>query len=98
MFAGIKLLSQYPKGLNNETLFRASTKGERQSPTFGFFRKYPSSNTASGKGSFSSCKFAYRPVSGDLKSGIPAAVEIPAPVRMTMFLTEQAKVEASAGA
>ena len=32
------------------------------------------------------CRFAYSPVAGDLKSGIPAEVDIPAPVRMTTFL------------
>lgn len=44
------------------------------------------SKTASGYGRFKRCKFAYNPVAGDLKSGIPADVEIPAPVRMTTFL------------
>lgn len=43
------------------------------------------SKTASGKGRFSRCRFAYNPVAGDLKSGIPAEVDIPAPVRITIF-------------
>lgn len=54
--------------------------------TFGFFRKYPSSKTASGKGRFNRWRLWYSPVDGERKSGIPAEVEIPAPVRMTMFL------------
>jgi hypothetical protein len=38
------------------------------------------SKTASGCGRFSRSRFAYSPVSGDLKSGIPADVLMPAPV------------------
>jgi hypothetical protein len=38
------------------------------------------SKTASGYGRFRRARFAYRPVSGDLKSGIPADVLMPAPV------------------
>lgn len=37
------------------------------------------SKTASAKGRLSLARFAYRPVSGDRKSGIPAEVLIPAP-------------------
>ena len=37
------------------------------------------SKTASGYGRLRRARFAYRPVSGDRKSGIPAAVEMPAP-------------------
>jgi len=55
--------------------------------TFGFRRKYPSSKTASGKGKFNLCKLWYNPVEDERKSGIPAEVDIPAPVRMTIFLT-----------
>lgn len=53
--------------------------------TLGFFLKYPSSNTASGKGKFSAWRFAYSPVSGLRKSGMPAEVDMPAPVKTTMF-------------
>lgn len=52
----------------------------------GFCLKNPSSKTASGNGRFNACRFAYNPVSGDLKSGIPADVEMPAPVSTIMFL------------
>lgn len=38
------------------------------------------SKTASAYGRFSRARFAYRPVSGERKSGIPAEVLIPAPV------------------
>lgn len=37
-------------------------------------------NTASGSGKSRCAKFEYMPVSGDLKSGIPADVLMPAPV------------------
>lgn len=37
------------------------------------------SNTASAYGRFRRARFAYNPVSGDLKSGIPAEVLMPAP-------------------
>jgi hypothetical protein len=38
------------------------------------------SKTASAYGRFRRARLAYNPVPGDLKSGIPADVEIPAPV------------------
>ncbi|KAH8634640.1 NAD-dependent deacetylase sirtuin-2 [Alternaria alternata] len=38
------------------------------------------SKTASGYGRFRRLRLAYRPVSGDLKSGMPAEVLMPAPV------------------
>jgi hypothetical protein len=59
----------------------------------GFFRKYPSSKTASGKGKFSAWRFAYSPVSGLRKSGMPAEVDMPAPVRTTMlFAASQLRI------
>lgn len=42
------------------------------------------SNTASAYGKLSRAKFAYSPVLGDLKSGIPAEVDTPAPVSTTI--------------
>ena len=45
------------------------------------------SKTASGYGRFSRARFEYSPVSGERKSGIPALVEMPAPVRTTTRLT-----------
>ena len=38
------------------------------------------SKTASANGRFSLARFAYSPVSGDRKSGMPAEVLMPAPV------------------
>ena len=43
-------------------------------------RKYEISKTASAYGRFNRARFAYNPVSGDRKSGMPAEVLIPAPV------------------
>lgn len=45
------------------------------------------SNTASACGKLSRARFAYRPVFGDRKSGMPALVLTPAPVMKTTFLT-----------
>ena len=42
----------------------------------------------SGVGKLYFYKFAYKPVFGDLKSGIPALTLIPAPVTITIFLNE----------
>lgn len=42
------------------------------------------SKTASAYGRLRRARFAYSPVLGDLKSGIPAAVESPAPVKTTI--------------
>src|ERR1700735_2614995 len=42
------------------------------------------SKTASAYGKLSRARFAYRPVLGDLKSGLPAEVDTPAPVRTTI--------------
>lgn len=44
--------------------------------------------TASGYGRFNLAKFAYRPVSGERKSGIPAAVLRPAPVFVVVSLRD----------
>lgn len=41
---------------------------------------------ASGYGKLYFSNFEYNPVPGDLKSGIPAATLIPAPVRKVTFL------------
>ncbi|SLB28913.1 Uncharacterised protein [Mycobacteroides abscessus subsp. abscessus] len=49
------------------------------------------SKTASAKGRLSFAKLEYNPVSGLLKSGIPAAVDTPAPVnRHTFFFAFKA--------
>lgn len=52
----------------------------------GWTEKKLISKTASGLGKLYFYSLLYRPVPGDLKSGIPAATLNPAPVNTTTFL------------
>lgn len=90
VFTGIELFGQCPKRLhrpsNQHRAFLCLGQAVR---TLGFCLKNPSSKTASGNGRFNACRFAYNPVSGERKSGIPADVEMPAPVSKMMFLASR---------